>query len=121
MNFSSPRKLKPQEKKNKARKMTKYDPEIWKSTSSCRRTICRLPVGMTGMDALRWYAPDEYHSLRRRIELEAANLYRRLYAREEDQVHLTKEEWRAFMLPHNKPSTLRRILSSLGVRHGRGL
>lgn len=74
------------------------DPAIWKGTSNKYRSVARLPEGMTGVEALKQYAPDEYRHTMARLEQQAADTFRRIYADRVDGCHreLTVEEWQAF-------------------------
>lgn len=75
----------------------KYDPAVWRGVSNKHRTVARLPEGMTGIEALKKYAPDEYDQLLEYIEQRAANTYRRIYAdKNGDVAILNQVEWDEF-------------------------
>lgn len=62
------------------------------------RIVARLPVGMTGLDALRERSPERYADVMRRAEQWAADEYRRDVAcRHGDYFELTVEEFNEFL------------------------
>lgn len=63
------------------------------------RTVAVLPEGMTGLDALERYCPEEFERLMQRIEDSAADSYRRSPAayRNGHQINLTVDQFQEFL------------------------
>jgi len=80
----------------------RYDPKAliedgYQQTSGKYRRVARLPIGESGIQALRRADPDTYQAIMMRAERDCADTYRRVYAnREGNQLVLTHEELRAF-------------------------
>ena len=69
-----------------------------KQISRKYRTVARLPVGMTGLDALRERSPERYAQIMRRAESWAAEEYRIGVAKDYgDEFELTVEEFSEFL------------------------
>jgi hypothetical protein len=75
-----------------------YDPKIWQSTSNRYRAVARLPEDMSGVEALREFAPEGYQELMEQFERRAADTFRRIYASRVEgcRAELTQEEWAEF-------------------------
>lgn len=75
-----------------------FDPEIWLSTSHKYRMVSRLPEGMTALEALQKYDPEEYQHMLEQLERMAQrHWYRTSAARVEGcTAELTPAEWFRF-------------------------
>jgi len=68
----------------------------WKSTSNRYRNIARLPEGKTGLEALRDCAPEAYRHIMENAERQAADTYRRIFARGDTKQTLDQDMFQAF-------------------------
>ena len=66
-------------------------------TSRKYRMLARVPAGMTPLEALRQVDPDTAASLEKRMQEWCAEHYRRCFARGDDSVTLSIEEFAAFL------------------------
>lgn len=74
-----------------------------KQVSRKYRLVARLPVGMTGIEALCERAPDRYARVMARAEQWAADDYRREVAHKHgDLFELTREEFAEFLVKTGK-------------------
>jgi hypothetical protein len=72
----------------------------FKQVSRRYRTVTRIPPGMTGLEALRSWSPEQYDQFMTGVQRQAADMYRRMCPTAE-KLELGVEEFNAFLLANN--------------------
>lgn len=85
-------------KEVEGQEIREFDPAIWGSVSRRYRSVVRVPPGMTALEALQEFAPDEYRRVMEQHEHNALVSWMRGPASRHEGCHetLTEAEWIRF-------------------------